>query len=170
MRVLTSAEEFQLPDPGEHSAFLVGPTPRRADVKSWRPEALALLREIKYNGLVYAPEPFCTRFPDFGDNYVAQIDWETHGLNYTSVIIAWVPRALPDMMALTTNVEFGEFHKDPRFIYGRPDNAEHCGYLDYKYRNRTKGPGIQLVHSPFGNEPFNNLRELLEAATIGFCG
>src|SRR6266511_3357557 len=38
------------------SLFLAGPTPRSADVPSWRPEALNLLRGLGFAGTVLVPE------------------------------------------------------------------------------------------------------------------
>ena len=133
-------------------------TPRRNDVKSWRIEAIEILQFIKYSGLVYVPEPF-------NGNYVEQIEWETKGLHASHRIVAWVCRDMtiledrPIMPALTSNVEFGEWYNDPKFLYGRPIGTPHCDYLDYKYMNRPHGDV----------KPFNSLMSILQTATEGHC-
>jgi hypothetical protein len=38
------------------SIFLAGPTPRRPEVASWRPDALRILQEAGYDGVVFVPE------------------------------------------------------------------------------------------------------------------
>lgn len=133
----------------QSSMFLAGPTPRSNDVKSWRPEALDILAELNYSGFIFVPErsDWSTKF-----NYNSQIKWEWHGLDYCNVIVFWVPRRIPEMMALTTNVEFGLYVSSQRAIYGRPDGSPHTTYLDVLYRNET------------GNTPHSNLRSLLQEA------
>jgi hypothetical protein len=34
----------------------------------------------------------------------------------------------------TSNVEFGKYYDDHRFVYGRPPGTPHTQYLDYHYR------------------------------------
>lgn len=112
------------------SIFLAGPTPRDEAIHSWRPFAVKLLRELKFDGVVYVPE-YST-----GEvllNYDNQIDWEWKALDQAGAILFWVPRKLKDMPAFTTNIEFGLFVKEDRTFYGRPDNAELMRYLDSLY-------------------------------------
>lgn len=111
----------------EKSIFLAGPTPRSADVKSWRPEALRLLEIYGFNGTVLVPE---TRDGEWRHNYDNQIKWEWAGLNQASTIVFWCPRDLVDMPAFTTNVEFGMFAMSSKVVYGRPDDAPKMKYLD----------------------------------------
>ena len=119
-----------------HSLFLVGPTPRERNVSSWRPEALSILDDFKYNGTVFVPEweNWDTQC-DFED----QVEWEWKGLDISTSIAAWIPRKSPEMPAFTSNVEFGLYVDSEKFFYGRPFWAEKCKYLDalyYKKRNR----------------------------------
>ena len=53
MNVVYSDQPVDVTHP---SIFLAGPTPRAADVKSWRPEALDLLRAFGFGGAVLVPE------------------------------------------------------------------------------------------------------------------
>lgn len=48
-----------LPDRVEASIFLAGPTPRSRATRSWRPEALDMLRDLGFSGHVFVPEDRC---------------------------------------------------------------------------------------------------------------
>jgi len=117
----------------ENSIFLAGPTPRRLDIKSWRPIAINILEELEFDGLVLIPEKrdWKTKF-----EYDDQIYWEWEAMARCSLVAFWIPRSFPDMPALTTNVEFGFCigKQDKRTIlYGRPNEVEKCKYLDKLY-------------------------------------
>jgi len=106
--------------------FLAGPTPRAPDVKSWRPEAIAILKTLGYDGVVLVPE-------DEGGGmhgaYDAQVTWETKALNRADVIVFYVPRSMADMPGLTTNDEFGFWKKRGAvLVWGNPPDAPKCRY------------------------------------------
>jgi len=139
MKVLTPNDE--IPEDLGPSIFLVGPTPRNREIKSWRPEAISILIELGFEGTVVAPEVFGTE--EWNPVYGNQIEWEHQGLEKSTVIAAWVPRNIEgDMPAFTTNVEFGIWYKERKFLYGRPEWADKCSYLDYVYykERRTRIP------------------------------
>src|SRR5262249_18285119 len=83
-----------LPAPGTASVFLAGPTPRSADVPSWRP---AVVREIaaQWRGpaplSVFIPEPAGGQRWAYYDNQMA---WETDARAAASAILFWIPRDL----------------------------------------------------------------------------
>jgi nucleoside 2-deoxyribosyltransferase-like protein len=131
------------------SIFLAGPSPRRAEVRSWRPDALAALRELSFTGTVLVPEPrnWSARF-----SYLDQVEWEYAGLEGCSVIVFWVPRDLDLLPGFTTNVEFGRYVGSGRCVYGRPHDAPHTKYLDWLYRKRR------------GRAPENTLSATMAAA------
>jgi ADP-ribose pyrophosphatase YjhB (NUDIX family) len=116
------------------SIFLAGPTPRDDSVKSWRDEALAELKKIGYDGVVYIPE---AGDESYYNDYTEQIDWEHACLDACDVIVFWIPRDMdinkntnePKMAALTTNVEFGLYCKSGKLAIGSPKDAPHCTYL-----------------------------------------
>ncbi len=139
------------------SLFLAGPTPRRADVPSWRPEALQILEALKYEGYVYVPE---LSAPKSDHDYVSQVEWEYTCLNGAKHIIFWVPRDLDTMPAFTTNVEFGYYLKTGNVVYGRPDSAPKNRYLDWLYRKEWERRNYSL--SNFGSRPYNSLQHMLE--------
>ena len=138
---------------GEPSIFLAGPTPRSKKVPlliaiickfmqkcgfrgnkkrlSWRTDACRLLRKYGFNGIVYVPE-LSTREAQF--DYDNQVQWEWEALDRATIIVFWIPRKLPDMLGLTTNIEFGYYVRDSRVMYGRPKTAEKMAYLDRLYK------------------------------------
>jgi hypothetical protein len=122
----------------EKSIFLAGPTPRNPEVPSWRPEALKILEELKFEGTVLIPE---RQDGSSKIDYIDQVEWEAYGLRLCSVIVFWVPRNMTTMPALTTNVEFGYWmaKSSERIVYGRPQNAESCRYLDWLFQMETSG-------------------------------
>jgi len=136
---------------GTKSLFLVGPTPRNYETPSWRPKAIEILEQAGYDGTVCVAEPATgERYPDYDD----QVAWEFACLENCQLIVAWVPREMQHMPALTTNVEFGFWMgKAPqKVLYGRPDSAPHTKYLDTLYRKHN------------GGEPFADLELLLRKA------
>lgn len=123
------------------SIFLAGPTPRGGDKSaSWRPEAMRLLGEAGFKGVVFNPEPR----GEFHGDYADQIEWEQEKRAAADLILFWVPREMPDMPAFTTNVEFGEDYKSGKVLYGRPDGAFKTQYLDTLYRQTGGEPASDL--------------------------
>jgi hypothetical protein len=145
MKVFYAQEE--VPNIDAFSVFLVGPTPRKEGVQSWRPEMIRHLTEMHFKGVVYSPEP---RDGKWLGNWDHQVQWEKKHLDSCNVIIAWVARSLPDMPAFTTNVEFGRYVGSGKMVYGRPCWAEKVGYLDWLYKEVTT------------HEPYDNMRDIAE--------
>ena len=110
------------------SIFLMGPTPRRLDVESWRPQAIAELERIGYDGVVFYPE---SRDRTWHGDWAAQVEWEESCLSMAHCIMAWVPRTLPNMPGLTTNVEWGVWQDSKKIVLGAPHDAAHNRYLEY---------------------------------------
>jgi len=135
------------------SIFLVGPTPRDKKVKSWRPEAIEILKDLGFNGIVFVPE---WSTGEFKGTYLDQVDWEWKALHLSSAIAAWVPRSLPGMPALTTNFELGYWlAKSPQKVrYGRPEESAKNRYLDWSYSKCT------------GRTPQNSLEGLLKEGVV----
>lgn len=132
---------------GQKSIFLAGPTPRGENVVSWRTGACKRLQELGFDGVVYVPE-YSTWKPK--EDYVDQAMWEREALTESTVIMFWIPRNLTDMLALTTNVEFGYWLHSGKVIYGRPDEAKKIKYLDWLYEY------------DYNKKPINDLDLLLE--------
>jgi len=129
MRIVYAIEEYDFKKKIP-SIFLAGPTPRSPEIKSWRPEAIELLKENNFPCDVFIPE---TEDGEWQQTYMDQIEWELKLLNNCTAILMWVPRDLETMPSFTTNVEFGMFVKSGQLYYGRPDNAPKNKYLDYCY-------------------------------------
>lgn len=126
MQIVYAQEPF--PDSFERAIFLAGPTPRSADVASWRPEALGILAAFGYDGTVFVPEP---RNGAFGEeyDYIEQIEWEERGLQLADCILFWIPRNLDTLPGFTTNVEFGLWVRSGKVVLGAPENAPKTTYL-----------------------------------------
>lgn len=124
MKVVYALED--LPEVINKSLFLAGPTPRDNDGNPWRQEALKLLEEKKYDGVVFIPEP---RNGEWHREYDAQIEWEDLCLNVADCIVFWVPRDLKTMPAMTTNIEWGRWETSGKCILGFPPEAEKMSYM-----------------------------------------
>lgn len=135
---------------GKKSIFLAGPTPRSLDVETWRKEAIRILDNLGFDGIVYVPE---LEVDNRTFNYDNQVWWEREALYNASTIIFWIPRCA-QLPAFTTNVEYGYWiaKNSNKCLYGRPDDSEKNRYLDWLYQTET------------GNKPINNLEELLKDA------
>lgn len=133
---------------GPQSIFLAGPTPREKEVESWRPEAIRLLDSMSFQGSVFIPEP---RSGNWEWSVYDQIDWEDDGLTLATHIVFWVPRNMLNLPGLTTNIEWGEWHRSGKVTLGFPPEAEHIRHMSYKAKK-------------FGVPVFNNLRNTLQAA------
>ena len=147
-----------LPGSAPNSIFLAGPTPRGASPRSWRVEALALLRtggerlQEDFPGAVFVPEPKegpTGKWPTPFD----QMIWEQRALEMATCIVFWVPRNMKDMPGLTTNVEFGLYARSNKIVLGYPPDAEHMNYL-------------RFCAGRFGISNWSTLEDTLYAATV----
>ena len=127
------------------SIFLAGPTPRSNDIKSWREEAIKILEQLKFDGIVYIPE---CNFSSETFDYNEQVSWEWEAMEEADIIAFWIPRS-EELPGFTTNVEFGYWLHTGKVLYGRPDNAKKIKYLDWLYKVDTN------------MEPYNSIEDLL---------
>lgn len=116
----------------EKSIFLAGPTPRSNDVESWRPQALSILRDWGYDGVVFVPEDRPDEYgvTRFHGDYDAQVEWETRYLHIADCILFWIPRNLVTLPAFTTNVEWGVWQRSGKVAFGSPSWAVKNRYLE----------------------------------------
>lgn len=118
-------------NPDAPRLFLAGPTPRSATVRTWRPDALALVAELWTTGplTVLNPEPR----EAFSDDYTDQYEWEHEHLEAAGVIAFWVPRDVAGgMPAFTTNIEWGRYCTSGRTVLGTPPDAERVRYMQHQ--------------------------------------
>jgi hypothetical protein len=146
MRVVYAVDEYPTED--APSIFLAGPTPRSKEVKSWRPEAIDILAEERFNGQVFVPEG---RWITWHSNYEAQVEWEEKGLILADCISFWIPRVMETMPALTTNDEWGTWKKSGKVVLGAPPEAVKVRYQRY-------------YATKYGIPQFDTLRDTLRAA------
>lgn len=135
--------------------FLAGPTVRfnQSHLKSWRKNAIEILKEINFNGSVIIPE-----FKEPVDT--AEFDvpmWEYEALKLADTIAFWVPRT-QELIGLTTNFELGFWlSRYPNGVfYGRPIGAYRTSYCDKMWNKVQNEEGY--------NKPiYNDLKEMLLA-------
>jgi nucleoside 2-deoxyribosyltransferase len=124
MTIVYTTEEA--PESYSKSIFLAGPSPREQDQANWREEALTLLDELGFDGVVYVPLP---RDGDFPKNYDGVREWERKNLDRADAIVFWIPRDMKNLPGLTTNIEWGVWFDSGRAILGYPLDAPHMRYL-----------------------------------------
>jgi len=136
--------------------FLAGPTPRSAEVPSWRPAAVDLLRRTWTGGrlVVFSPEPAGGVVPD----YLGQIGWEEAGLHLADRIVFWIPREPATMPAFTTNVEWGTWHRSGKAVFGAPPEAP---------RNRYLAAGARAEEVPMADTLAGTLATALDGLSPG---
>lgn len=146
MKIVYTGQE--IPKEFTKSIFLAGPSPRSKEIESWRPEALRILEELKYDGVVYVPEWEDGPKGESDFDYEGQVNWEEKAMSFSDMILFWVPRNMETMPALTTNHEHGEWFRSGKIMLGYPSDAVKMEYLDYKARSA----GVYI---------YNSLKEML---------
>jgi 8-oxo-dGTP pyrophosphatase MutT (NUDIX family) len=146
MQIVYTGEE--MPQSFTKSIFLAGPTSRNKEVPSWRPDALQLLDDMGFDGVVFLPED---RNGEVHLDYDDQIAWEDKHLNLADCIVFWVPRDLspdsqgfPKRAALTTNIEWGAWADSGKVVLGCPEDAEKMGYIKH-YAEKYKVPFAETL-------------------------
>lgn len=119
------------------SIFLAGPSPRELGVVDWRHNAIEILEKLGFDGTVFLPIPENRFYNKFNNSdaanwsYDNQVNWECECRSIADNILFWVPRSIEGKMpGFVTNIEFGEDLSSGKIVYGRPDNADKCKYLD----------------------------------------
>ena len=142
MKVIYSGQA--IPDTFTKALFLGGPTPRKSDVQSWRPEALSVLELLGYDGVVFIPENPPESGKVFNDwekheTYDGAVGWEEECLRMADCILFWIPRNLDNMPAFTTNDEWGTWKYSGKTVLGAPDTAPKVKYQKH-YAEQLKVP------------------------------
>lgn len=61
-----------------------------------------------------------TSHGDWYRDWVAQVDWETTGLQSAKCILFWIPRDMKTLPGLTTNDEWGTWKNSGKVVLGVP--------------------------------------------------
>lgn len=139
----------------EVTCFLAGPIPRDKDVSSWRGDAIKLFSKYGFKGTLYVPEFRDKCYYDV-DTGINEMKWDQNALESATCVMFWIPRS-DDMLGLSTNVEFGYLLNKGNFIYGRPDGAFRCEFLDFLYKDKL-------------NREYNSTLEDTVLAVIDYLG
>ena len=92
MQVIYYGEE--MPYKFSRSLFLAGPSLRSGqEGESWRKDALHILDDMGFDGLVFVPENREGRLDEHHD-YEGLVSWEEKHLNVADCILFWVPRQM----------------------------------------------------------------------------
>jgi nucleoside 2-deoxyribosyltransferase len=125
MKLIYACQAF--PKTFRKSLYLAGPTPRDAEVHSWRPQALELLESFGYDGVVFIPE---AQDGQRSSDYGQQMDWELDAMRRSDVILFWIPSERDTLPANTTRVEFGLQIHNGKIALGIPHGAYQTNYLE----------------------------------------
>ena len=146
MQIIFTGEE--MPRSFNKSIFLAGPSLRPGQEKemtSWRDDAIKILQDIGFDGVVFVPENRDGKF-DKDFSYDNQIEWEEKYLNVADCIVFWIPRDLSldskgniKLPAFTTNIEFGFYADSGKVVVGAPEDAEKIAYIKH-YAEEYKVP------------------------------
>ena len=141
----------------ERSIFLAGPTSRdNVFEKSWRNEAVKLFEKFQFNGTVFIPE--FSKPKQFEDSdWLKSVSWEKKCMDVATCIMFWIPRKMPDMPGLTTNLEFGYYiaKRPDNVILGFPKDADATEWITLKYSE---------CHKTSFNKPSYTLEETVKNA------
>ena len=146
----------EMPDSFTSSIFLAGPSLRpgqEEEMESWRKDAIQILEDKGYSGVIFCPEARDQKFKEDFD-YDDQVGWEEKYLNVADCIVFWIPRDISvdskgnlKLPAFTTNVEFGAWADSGKIVYGAPPSADKNKYLKH-YAEEYKVPmGETLVET-----------------------
>lgn len=175
MKVVYALEDVSLIT--QPTIFLAGPTYREPGRRSWRADALELLKKHEFKGQVLVPEP--RNVMEIGgewgpDQYEDQINWE-HAclLSVSQVVMFWIPRDLQTLPGFTTNIEFGILWgriddnkaNHVEMVVGFPPDAPATKYIDNLCRRRCITLNYSLeatvqaavrVYAPVSTVAFNS--------------
>lgn len=136
-------------DKTKPAIFLAGPVERKNQDLIWRTECINLFEQYNFDGTLYVPVRRDGYVVDGNSNV---IDWEMEAMETAKVVLFWIPRQFPDLLGLTSNVEFGRYLNSGKIVYGRPQDAYMMDYLDILYEKN------------YNEKPCENLEELVKRA------
>lgn len=131
MNIVYTGEKI---DENKKTCFLAGPTPRDKNIPSWRGEAIRMFCDFGYFDVLYVPELRSKSYYD-ADTGIDEMKWDQEMLEKADIVMFWIPRD-DDMLGLSTNIEFGYLLDKGNIVYGRPNTAMRCEFLDFLYKEK----------------------------------
>jgi len=136
------------------SIFLAGGSLRpNQKGESWRKDAIQILDDKGFDGVIFCPENRDGNFNESLD-YEKTVEWEEKFLNMADCILFWVPRDLSldengnlRMGCLTTNIEFGAWANSGKIVFGAPPDAPKNNYLKYYAKKYNVPMGETLTET-----------------------
>lgn len=135
--------DFNSLSSARNAIFLAGPCPRHDYSDDWRFDAYDALDRLGFTGTVISPtnENYGKMESEFSFTKESalskQTAWEREAMSVASAIVFWIPRS-EKHPARTTNIEFGEWFRQPRVFIGWPDGAIKNEYLLTKMEEVSK--------------------------------
>lgn len=104
------------------SIFLTGPSHA-----AWQLQALKMLEELAYDGVVFVPIP---RDGTSEYDHDFPVEWEAAHVNMSDVVVFWLPHDTKDVASRITHIEFGMLYDSGKAILGYPEeDTPHMGYM-----------------------------------------
>ena len=149
--LIPSDEEGNMTDLSsvKNAIFLAGPCPREdyENQDKWRNEAVDILKDIGFNGIVLNPT---------NKNYSKmksldkQTAWENEAMSIASAIVFWCDRS-ETHPGFTTNYEIGAWMEKPRIYVGIPEAV----------KKKNANAYIEVKANKAGKKVYRTLKELL---------
>jgi 8-oxo-dGTP pyrophosphatase MutT (NUDIX family) len=122
----------EMPEKMTKSLFLMGPSLRRGqEGTSWRKDAIQILSDVGFDGVIFYPENENDERTGVDNNYEKTIEWEDKYLNICDLIVCWCPRNVETLPGFTTNIEWGRWESSGKIVLGAPEEAEKVSYLKH---------------------------------------
>lgn len=130
------------------SLFLAGGSIREGqEGMSWRKEALRILDDVGYKGVVYLPENREGRLEEHQDT-----NWEQNCLDTSDVILMWLP-ANDTLPCYGSRVEYGRYATTGRLVLGYPEDAQGLSYIHHD---------SQKLHIPLSHSLTHTIQDAMD--------
>ena len=127
MHIVHAPHEF--PDEWSKSIFLTSPKASNSPATPWHHEAIGVLRQLGYDGVVFVPNRD-TNSSDQSDH----LEWELRAMHSADAIVYWLPPETESELDTRVTIELGRWIHSHNLFLGHPDNGQVAPYLDRMLR------------------------------------